>query len=46
MEFALDALDSPRVATEALALVHAHFKVIPSLKEIMLNYSRQVRTEI
>ena len=37
MEVAIDALDSPRAATEALALVDARFKVISSLKEVIVN---------
>ena len=37
MEKAIDALDSPRVATKVLALVDARFKAIPSLKEVIVN---------
>lgn len=37
MEFAIDALDSPRAAAEALALVDARFKAISLLKEIIVN---------
>jgi hypothetical protein len=37
MEFAIDALDSPWAAAEALALVDARFKAISSLKEIIVN---------
>jgi hypothetical protein len=37
MEVAIDALDSPRVATKVLALVDAHFKAISSLKEVIVN---------
>ena len=33
----MHALDSPRVAAEALALVDARFKAISSLKEIIVN---------
>ena len=37
MEFAIDALDSPRTAAEALVLVNARFKAISSLKEVIVN---------
>ena len=37
MESCLDAADSPRAAGEALTLVDARFKAIPSLKEVIVN---------
>jgi hypothetical protein len=37
MESCLDAADSPRGADEALTLVDARFKTIPSLKEVIVN---------
>ena len=37
MEPRLDAADSPRAADEALTLVDARFKAIPSLKEVIVN---------
>jgi hypothetical protein len=37
MESAIDALDNPGAASEALALVDARFKAISSLKEIIVN---------
>lgn len=36
-ESAIDALDSPRAASEALALVDGRFKAIPSLEKIIVN---------
>ena len=36
MELKLDALDSPRIAGEALALVDARFRAISSLKEVVV----------
>jgi hypothetical protein len=41
MESRLDAADSPRAADKALTLVDAHFKAIPSLKEVIVNYMQQ-----
>jgi hypothetical protein len=37
MESRLDAAYSPRAADEALTLVDARFKAIPSLKEVIVN---------
>ncbi|OCK94777.1 uncharacterized protein K441DRAFT_659674 [Cenococcum geophilum 1.58] len=37
MEVAINALDSPRAATEALALVDARFKAISPLEEVIVN---------
>jgi hypothetical protein len=37
IKIAIDALDSPRIAADALALVDARFKAISSLKEIIVN---------
>jgi hypothetical protein len=36
MELRLDALDSPKVVTEALKLVNTHFRAISSLQEIII----------
>ena len=36
MELRLDALDNPKVVTEALKLVNAHFRAISSLQEIIV----------
>jgi hypothetical protein len=36
MTFKLDALDSPDIVVEALALVNTHFRAIPSLQEIVV----------
>ena len=37
MELRLDALDSPKVVTEALKLANTHFRAISSLQEIIVN---------
>ena len=36
MELRLDALDNPKVVTEALRLVNTHFRAISFLKEIIV----------
>ena len=36
MELSLDALENPKVAGEALALVDTHFRAISSLQEIIV----------